>query len=107
MKTKPEILTYKQLFKVYAKQAGLRKPLFIHSPAFPFKLGKKIAQFIAKLPLPISPDISQPLLDGLGVEIITKDGNIRKITLACEPDEFWFWITRIGGSNGWYYGDIL
>jgi len=147
----PEILTYRQLFEVYSEQAGLQKPLFIHTCIPSFKLGKKIAHTIAKLLLPISPGISQPLLDGLGVEIITKEDKIReiipqdlvrccssidraiqkdslkivetrwtdagsggtllqggyKITLACEPDEIWFLITRIGGSNGWYYGDTL
>ncbi len=75
----PDILTYRQLFEVYAKQAGLRKPLFINSPTPHFELGKKIAHTIAKLLLPISPGISQPLLDGLGVEIITKDDKIREI----------------------------
>ena len=162
----PEILTYRQLFEVYAAQAGLRNPLFIHSPTLPFKLGKKIAHTIAKLLLPISPGISQPLFEGLDVEIITKDDKIReiipqnlvhcsraieraiqkdslkivdtrwtdagslnppewmyagdavysggtllqggyKITLACDPGEIWHFITRIGGSNGWYYGDTL
>ncbi|WP_299983597.1 SDR family oxidoreductase [Desulfobacula sp.] len=162
----PEILTYRQLFEIYAEQAGLQKPLFIHSPTPPFKLGTKIAHTIAKLLLPISPSISQPLLDGLGVEIITKDDKIKKIipqdlvrccssidraiqkdslkivdtrwtdagdlhspewmyagdaaysggtllqggykiTLACEPGEIWSLISRIGGSNGWYYGDAL
>jgi len=162
----PDILTYRQLFEIYAKQAALRKPLFIHSPTPPLKLGKKIALAIAKFLLPLSPGISQPLLEGLGVEIITKDDQIRdiipqdmvdcsrsieralqkdslkivetrwtdagglnspewiyagdaaysggtllqggyKITMACDPEEIWSLITRIGGSNGWYYGDIL
>lgn len=162
----PEILTYRELFEIYAEQAGLRKPLLIHSPTPSFMLGTKIAHSIAKRLLPLSPGISQPLLDGLGVEIITKDDNIKKImpqelirccnaidraiqkdslkivdtrwsdagdlhrpewmhagdaaysggtllqggykiTLACEPDEIWSLITRIGGYNGWYYGNVL
>ena len=162
----PEILTYRQLFEIYSEQAGLRKPIFIHSPIPPFKLGTKIAHTFAKLLLPLSPGISQPLLDGLGVEIIAKENKIRalipqdlvrcssaidraiqkdslkivetrwtdagslnppewmyegdatysggtllqggyKITLACEPDEIWPFISRIGGYTGWYYGDVL
>ncbi|MBU1341200.1 MAG: SDR family oxidoreductase [Proteobacteria bacterium] len=75
----PEILTYRQLFEIYAKQAGLRKPMIIHSPTPSFKLGTIIAHFIAKLLLPISPGISQPLLDGLGVEIVTKEDTIRDL----------------------------
>ncbi len=162
----PEILTYRQLFEIFAEQAGLGKPLFLFSPTPSFKLGTKIAHSIAKLLLPISPGISQPLLDGLGVETITKEDSVRKlipqdllrccssidraiqkdslkivdtrwtdagevvppewmyagdaaysggtllqggykITLACTPDEIWSLVSRIGGYNGWYYGDIL
>jgi len=162
----PEILTYRQLFETYAEQAGLRKPLFIGYPAKPFKLGTKVAHSFAKRLLPISPGVSQPLIEGLEVKTITKEDKIReiipldlmrccsaidraiqkdslkivdtrwtdagdmnppewiyagdaaysggtllqggyKITIACEPDEIWYFITRIGGYNGWYYGDAL
>jgi hypothetical protein len=30
-----------------------------------------------------------------------------KIALACDANEIWSLITRIGGYNGWYYGDAL
>ncbi|MBW1867030.1 MAG: DUF2867 domain-containing protein, partial [Deltaproteobacteria bacterium] len=161
-----EILTYRQLFEIYAEQTGLKKPLFINYPVRPFKLGTKIAHTVIKLLLPISPDISQPLIEGLGVKTITKNDKIRqvipqnlmpccraidraikkdslkivetrwtdagdvnppewmyagdaaysggtllqggyKITIDCKPDEIWYLITRIGGHNGWYYGDVL
>ncbi|MCK5097371.1 MAG: DUF2867 domain-containing protein, partial [Desulfobacteraceae bacterium] len=75
----PEILTYRELFETYAEQAGLGKPLLINSPTPSFMLGTKIAHSIAKLLLPLSPGISQPLLNGLGVEIIAKNDNIKKI----------------------------
>ncbi len=162
----PEIITYRQLFEIYSDQAGLKRPLFLPAPALSFNLGTKIAHTLAKLLLPISPGISQPLLDGLGVTIITKNTAIKdiipqdlirccsainraiqkdslkivetrwtdagaltppewiysgdavysggtllqggyKITLACEPDEIWQFISRIGGYTGWYYGDVL
>jgi len=162
----PEILTYRELFETYAEQAGLKKPLLIHSPTPSFSLGTKIAHFIAKLILPLSPGISQPLLEGLGIEIVTKEDKIKniipqelirccsaidraiqkgslklvdtrwtdaggmqmpewihagdadysggtllqggyKITLDCGPAEIWSLVSRIGGYNGWYYGDIL
>lgn len=162
----PEILTYRQLFEIYAEQTGLKKPIFINYPIRPFKLGTKIAYGIARLLLPISPSISQPLMEGLGVKAITKNDKIReiipqdlmrcssainraiqkdslkivetrwtdagdvnppewmyagdaaysggtllqggyKITIACEPDEIWHLITKIGGYNGWYYGNAL
>ena len=162
----PEILTYRKLFELYAQWAGLKKPLFIPFPSPSFDLGTKIAHTVAKALLPLSPGISQPLLEGLGVEIITKEDKIRqiipqdlipcfkaielatrkdslkimetrwsdagelnppewmyagdavysggtllqggyKIMLACEPDVIWPFISRIGGANGWYYGDFL
>ncbi len=162
----PEILTYRKLFEIYAQWAGLKKPLFIPFPSPPFKLGTKIAHAVAKALLPLSPGISQPLLEGLGVETVTKEDKIRKIIpqdlipchsaielatrkdslkivetrwsdagdlnppewmyagdaeysggtllqggykimLACEPDTIWPFISRIGGANGWYYGNLL
>lgn len=75
----PEIMTYRKLFETFAEQAGLTKPLFIHSPTPSFLLGTKVAHAIAKMLLPISPGISQPLLEGLGVETITSENRIRKI----------------------------
>ncbi len=162
----PEILTYQQLFEIYAQWAGLKKPLFIPFPSPPFHLGTKVAHTVSKALLPLSPGISQPLLEGLGVETVTKEDKIRKIipqelipcfkaielatrkdslkitetrwsdagdlnppewmyagdaeysggtllqggykiTLECEPDAVWPFISRIGGANGWYYGDFL
>lgn len=162
----PEILTYRQLFEIYSEQAGLKKPIFIHSPTLSFRLGTKIIQTISKFLLPISPGIAEPLLDGLGVEIITKNETIKalipqdlvpccsaidraiqkdslkivdtrwtdagslnppewmhagdaaysggtllqggyKIKLSCTPEDIWYFITRIGGYTGWYYGDVL
>lgn len=161
-----EVITYRQLFEIYAEQTGLRKPIFINFPFRPFKIGTKIAHFVVKFLLPISPGISQPLIEGLGVKTITKNARVKeiipqdlmrccsaidraiqkdslkivdtrwtdagdinppewmyagdaaysggtllqggyKITIACEPDEIWYVIARIGGYNGWYYGDAL
>jgi uncharacterized protein YbjT (DUF2867 family) len=162
----PEVLTYRDLFEIYAEQAGLKKPLLFHSPTPSFSLGTKTAHLIAKILLPLSPSISQPLLEGLGVEIVASESRIQniipqqlirccsaidraiqkdslklvdtrwtdagemqrpewihagdaaysggtllqggyKITLACEPAEIWSLVSRIGGYNGWYFGDIL
>jgi len=75
----PEILTYRQLFEIFSEQSGLRPPVFIFPPFPAFKLGTKIAHAIARLLLPLSPGIVQPLLDGLGVEIITKEEMIKKL----------------------------
>ena len=162
----PEVLTYRRLFEIYALQAGLKRPVFITSYLPRFKLGTKVALTVARLLLPVSQDISKPLLEGLGVETIAKENTIRdiipqdlvdireaieraiqkdslkivetrwsdagslnppewvyegdaaysggtllqggyKMTLDCAPKDIWPLISRIGGHNGWYYGDIL
>lgn len=161
-----EILTYQQLFEIYAEQAGLKKPVFINFPFKPFKFGTKIAYSIVKILLPISAAISQPLIEGVRVTAIAQNDKIKdiipqdlmrccsaidraiqkdslkivetrwtdagevnppewmyagdaaysggtllqggyKMTIACKPDELWYLISRIGGNNGWYYGDTL
>ncbi len=162
----PEVISYRQLFETYAEQAGLREPIFINPLTPPFKLGTQLAHWVAKLMLPISPSISQPLLEGLPVKTITKENQIRdlipqdlmrccsaidraiqkdslkvvetrwtdagelsppewmqtgdahyaggtllqggyKMSLNCTPEEVWNVICKVGGYNGWYYGDFL
>ncbi len=162
----PEVITYKDLLKIYSEQAGLSEPMFI-TPSIPsFNLGKKISHWLIKLLLPLSPNIVQPLLDGLNVKVITKENRIEKIVpqhlmpccyaidraiqkdslkivetrwsdagqlsppewvqagdapysggtllqggykivLDCCPDDIWSVVCKLGGYNGWYYGDSL
>ena len=163
----PDILTYRQLIDLYAKETGLRKPL-IFAPAFipSFSTGQKIVFSLARLVLPVPPSIAEPLLKGAINEAIVKENRIKKIIpqdlMSCRdvirraiqkdslqivetrwtdagalkppewvhtgdapyaggtlmqggfrvrlnatPFEIWKVISRIGGNNGYYYGDML
>jgi len=162
----PDIITYKQLFEIYAEEMGLKSPLFINPPIRANQLGKKWAIRIVQFVLPLPPSISKPLLEGSSIEAIVKDPSIQKIIpqdlmtckeairravqkdsqkivetkwtdagelkppewmekgdaqyaggtllgggfkirLEARPADVWPVITRIGGKNGWYYGDFL
>jgi uncharacterized protein YbjT (DUF2867 family) len=159
-----EVITYRQLLETYAKETGLKKPVFINIPFF--ELGKKIGINVVKLILPIPFEISKPLLEGLTVRTTVDDHQVLKIIpqelisyseaikrankksslkivekrwidagelrppewfysgdapysggmllrggyqvlLDATIDEIWPMITRIGGKNGWYFGDII
>ena len=76
----PDILSYRELFKLYSKEAGVKKPLFIAPYLLHFsKLGMKMGIFIAKLFLPIPPSIAEPLLEGARNQVTTEDDRIREI----------------------------
>ena len=72
-----EVITYRQLLKMYACEAGLKKPIFINVPFF--NLGKKIGINLVKLTLPIPHKISKPLLEGLSVQTTVDNHQVLKI----------------------------
>ncbi len=163
----PDVLTYRQLFNLYAKETGLGKPLFI-TPGFlsDSSMGRRIAFSIARMVLPVSPAIAEPLLQGAINRAVVMDDRITKIiplnlmtcseairraiqkdslkivetrwsdagqlkppewtqpgdapyaggpllqggfrlTLDASSEDVWPVIARLGGKNGWYYGDFL
>jgi uncharacterized protein YbjT (DUF2867 family) len=75
----PDIITYRQLFEIYAEEMGLKSPIFLNPPLLTNKLGKKWGIFIVQLVLPVPPSISKPLLEGSSIEVIAKDTRIREI----------------------------
>jgi uncharacterized protein YbjT (DUF2867 family) len=163
----PDILTYRELIELYAKEAGLRKPVIIAPRSLPFfDLGQRLSYALVKLVLPVPRSVSGSLLMGVTNEVITREDRIRaiipqelmtcreairraiqkdslqivetrwtdagelkppewvysgdapyaggtllqggfKVVLDASPDEVWQVICRVGGSNGWYYGDLL
>lgn len=163
----PDILSYRRLFEIYSEETGIRKPLFLTPTFMPVsELGRKLGIFLAKLVLPISPAISEPLLQGAGNQILAMNDRITRIIpqdlISCReairraiqkdslqivetrwtdagllkppewaqigdahyaggtllqggfrvimkaaPKDIWPFIIRIGGKNGWYYGDFL
>lgn len=85
----PDIITYRNLFKIYAHVTGLRMPIIL-TPDFisENKFGKTIGFFMAKLVLPISSSVSTPLLQGSRNCSIVEDNQITKIIpqdlMSCE-----------------------
>ena len=75
----PDVITYRQLFDIYASEAGIRKPVFLNPPFRPNKFGRKFAFGFAKLILPIPASISEPLLEGAPVPVVVKDDRITRI----------------------------
>jgi len=75
----PDIVTYRQLFEIYAEEMDLKGPLFLNPPFRAKKLGKRFGISVAKLVLPMPQSISGPLLDGSSIEVIVEDNSIRKI----------------------------
>lgn len=161
----PDIITYRQLFEIYAEERGLKSPIFINPPIHT-KSGRRWGFFIVQLVLPLPPGISRPLLEGSSIEVIARDSRIReiipqelmtvkeairraiqkdsqkivetkwtdagelkppewlqkgdahyaggallqggfKMRLEAGPEDVWPVISRIGGKNGWYYGDFF
>ncbi|VAX19346.1 hypothetical protein MNBD_NITROSPINAE01-238 [hydrothermal vent metagenome] len=65
----PEVITYRNLIDIYAKEAGLRKRhVFTTSLITP-----KIASWMIHLITPIPSYIGAPLTEGLGAEMIVRD----------------------------------
>jgi len=162
----PDVITYRQLFAIYAAEAGIRRPKFFNPPIPHSRLGRKFGIGFAKLTLPIPGSISEPLLEGTSVPVFVEDDRIVRIIpqelmscreairraiqkdslkivdtswtdagamkspewvqvgdapyaggtllqggyrvkLAASVEEIWTVVRRIGGDNGWYYGDML
>jgi len=76
----PDVLTYRQLFNLYTKETGLSKPLFI-SPGFlsDSNTGRRVAFSIAKMVIPVSPAIAEPLFQGSSNRAVVMDDRITKV----------------------------
>jgi len=73
----PDVLTYRELFYICAEEKGLKKPAFINAPKF--DLGQKLGFALVKFILPLPSSISQPLFEGLAVQVVLKDHRITRI----------------------------
>jgi uncharacterized protein YbjT (DUF2867 family) len=74
----PDIITYRQLFSIYASESGIRKPVFLNPP-FRHQFGRKLAYGLVKLILPIPAGISEPLLEGASVPVVVKEDRITQL----------------------------
>jgi len=163
----PDILSYRELIELYARERGLRKPVIIAPRSLPFfNPARRLSYALVKLVLPVPRSVSESLLMGAVNEVIAREDRIKKIipqelmtcgeairraiqkdsmqivetrwtdagelkppewvyrgdapyaggtllqggfkvVLDASSDEIWHVISRVGGSNGWYYGDFL
>ncbi|MBN1848000.1 MAG: SDR family oxidoreductase [Deltaproteobacteria bacterium] len=75
----PDVITYRQLFEIYAEVLGIKPPVFIDPPLRMKKIGKSFGFSIAELVLPMPRSISRPLLEGSSIEVIAQDNTIHEI----------------------------
>jgi len=71
----PDILTYQELFCIYAEEAGLRKRLIIPIPA----LSPNLSAYWAQLVTPVPAALALPLIGGLKNEVVCKDRMILEL----------------------------
>ncbi|NDV19669.1 DUF2867 domain-containing protein [Pseudodesulfovibrio sp. JC047] len=158
----PDILSYEELFQLYAEVADIPKRR-IH--ALPF-LSPRLSSFWVSMITPVPMTLSRSLIEGLRNEVICRDNRIHSLIpihrMSCrdairlaldktehkqvetclfdvgsaclpewasvndpdyaggtrfemgyaarlqgDPDKVWEVVSRIGGEQGWYYGDSL
>ncbi len=71
----PDILSYKDLFRLYAEVAGLNRRLLIPFPWLSLDLSARWISFIT----PIPGALARPLLEGMRNEVVCSETRIRKI----------------------------
>lgn len=71
----PDILTYEDLFQLYAEVAGLRRRIIIPVPL----MSPGLSKFWVRLVTPVAPSVASPLIEGLRNEVICQDNRIREI----------------------------
>ena len=158
----PDILSYRELFDVYARVAGLRKRVIIPIPV----LTPKLSSYWIQLVTPVPSSLARPLAEGLRNRVVCGENTIRELiptrlltaeetiaraldrtvhrevdtcwsdagsprvpewidcgdapyaggtvlesahtlTLAATPARIWYVLKRLGGEEGWTYGDWL
>ncbi len=71
----PEVLTYRQLFDIYAEEAGLRRRVVIPVPV----LTPRLSSYWIHLVTPLPAAIGRPLAEGLRSPVICQENRIRDI----------------------------
>jgi uncharacterized protein YbjT (DUF2867 family) len=70
-----QILTYRDLIRIYAEEAGLKKRLIIPVPLLTPWLSAKWVHLVT----PVPASIAQPLAEGLSIPVICRDNRIRSM----------------------------
>jgi len=71
----PDVLTYRQLFDIYAQEAGLHRRLVVPVPV----LTPKLSSYWIHLVTPVPAAIAKPLAEGLRNPVICQENRIRDI----------------------------
>lgn len=71
----PDVLTYAELFRLYAEEAGMRKPLLIPVPF----VSPTLSAYWVNLVTPVPMGLVDPLVEGLRNEVICRDHRIREL----------------------------
>jgi uncharacterized protein YbjT (DUF2867 family) len=68
----PEVLTYRDLIRIYAEEAGLRKRFIVPVPVLTPWLSAKWVHLVT----PVPASIAQPLAEGLSIPVVCRDKRI-------------------------------
>lgn len=71
----PDVLSYRELFAIYAQEAGLRPRLIIPVPFF----SPKLSSYWIHLVTPVPAAIARPLAEGLRHSVVCRDSRIREL----------------------------
>jgi uncharacterized protein YbjT (DUF2867 family) len=71
----PDVLSYKELFDIYAQEAGLRKRIIIPVPL----LTPRLSAAWIHLVTPVPAGIAKPLIDGLRNRVVCKENRIQDL----------------------------
>ncbi|KMY67632.1 epimerase [Desulfocarbo indianensis] len=71
----PDVLTYEELFRIYAQEAGLRQRLVIPLPL----LSPKLSSYWIHLVTPVHASLARPLAEGLSNSVTCSENRIREL----------------------------
>lgn len=71
----PDILTYQDLMRIYAEEAGLPRRLIIPVPA----LSPRLSSYWLHLMTPVPPALAMPLVEGLKSPVVCSENRIRAV----------------------------
>lgn len=71
----PEVVTYRQLFDIYAQEAHLPKRIIIPVPV----LTPRLSSYWIHLVTPVPASLAQPLAEGLSNPVVCQDNRIREL----------------------------
>jgi hypothetical protein len=71
----PDVLTYKELFDLYAEVAGLPRRIIIPVPLF----SPRLSSYWVHLITPVPSSLARPLIEGLQNRVVCRDNRIRDL----------------------------